>query len=65
MQKPTTPNPAPAPLAPKDAGAPSRSNRPRTALRPRYLEAHTVAWLRSLRDRERLRSRSPAAERAR
>jgi len=56
MQKPTSPNPPVAQVARKKAVAPARSNRPRTALRPRHLEAHAVAWLRSLRDTGRVRS---------
>jgi hypothetical protein len=63
MQKLPTPN-APitnaptAPTARRQAGAPPRPNRPRTGLCPRHLEAQAVAWLRSLRDRERPRSGS-------
>jgi hypothetical protein len=59
---PRTPSPPLAPLAPKDAGAPPRSPRPRTALRSRHIEAHAVAWLRSLREREPLRSSGAEAE---
>jgi hypothetical protein len=57
MQRPTSPNPPIAPpLARKKAGAASHSNRPRNVLRPRHLEAHAVAWLRSLRETGRVRS---------
>jgi hypothetical protein len=55
MQKPTSPHPAVAPLARKQAAAPLSEKLPRTVLRPRHLEAHTVAWLRSLRDLEPMR----------
>jgi hypothetical protein len=52
MQKPTSPSPAVVPLAREQAAAPSPRKLPRTTLRPRHLEAHAVAWLRSLRDRQ-------------
>jgi hypothetical protein len=65
MQQPTSPNPTPAPLARNEAGAPLRSSRPRTALRRRHVEAHAVAWLRSLRAGKRVGSTSAEADRAR
>jgi hypothetical protein len=52
MQRPTSPTPAVVPLARKQAAAPSPPKLPRTVLRRRHLEAHAVAWLRSLRDRQ-------------
>jgi hypothetical protein len=64
MQQPTSPNPPIAPVTRKKAGPAPRSYRPRTALRPRHLEAHAVAWLRSLRNTELVGSRrSPASPR--
>jgi uncharacterized membrane protein YbhN (UPF0104 family) len=65
MQEPTSPNSPIAPVARKKGAVPPRSNRPRTALRPRHLEAHAVAWLRSLPDRGRVRASSANAERTR
>jgi hypothetical protein len=56
MQEPTSPNPQIASAARRKAAAPSRFERPRTGLRRRHVEAHAVAWLRSLRDTERVRS---------
>jgi hypothetical protein len=56
MRRPTSPNPPIAPVARRKAGAAWHSNRPRNALRPRHLEAHAVAWLRSLRETGRVRS---------
>ena len=55
MQKPESSSPPVAAVArsgrtPSRANSLSRPSRPRTALRPRHLEAHAVAWLRSLRD---------------
>jgi hypothetical protein len=58
MQEPKTPNPQIAPIALQRAGAKPRSSRPLRAMRSRHLEAHAVAWLRSLRDRDGGRSRS-------
>jgi hypothetical protein len=53
MQKPKSPSPPVAAVARQDgvSSRPNspRANRPRTALRPRHLEAHAVTWLRSLR----------------
>jgi uncharacterized membrane protein YbhN (UPF0104 family) len=63
MQKPVTPHPPVSPVARGEPRAPSRSNLPRTALRPRDLEAHAVRWLRSLRDKEPVRPASADAER--
>jgi hypothetical protein len=61
MQQPTSPHPQIAPADRREVAAPSRSDRPRTALLRRHLEAHAVAWLRSLRDTERVRSWSAGA----
>jgi uncharacterized membrane protein YbhN (UPF0104 family) len=59
-EDPPTPGPAwAAPRSRDDAVSPPRSNRPRTPLRARHVEAHAVAWLRSLRDRERARPAQP------
>ncbi|MCW3029279.1 MAG: hypothetical protein JWN81_2490 [Solirubrobacterales bacterium] len=55
MQKPTSPIPAVLPLERKQLAAPSPPKLPRTVLRARHLEAHAVAWLRSLRDRQPMR----------
>jgi hypothetical protein len=55
MQEPMTPPQPAAALARETAGAPSRLHRPRPALRRRHLEAHAVAWLRSLRDAQPVR----------
>jgi hypothetical protein len=62
MQEPRSPSPPIARAARKPPGIPSRSDRPRTVLRPRHLEAHAVAWLRSLRVGERVRSPHPDAD---
>ncbi|MCW3068712.1 MAG: flippase-like protein [Solirubrobacterales bacterium] len=59
MQQRTNPNRQPVldfPAARKQPSKPSRPSRARTGLRRRHLEAHAAAWLRSLRDTERLRS---------
>jgi hypothetical protein len=50
MQQTTSPSRPTAPEARHKARAPSRSKLPRTLTRRRHLEAHAVAWLRSLRD---------------
>jgi hypothetical protein len=63
MQTPRSPIPPISPLTRRKGGAPPRSSRPRTSLRPRHLEAHAVAWLRSLRESERLPPSSGDAER--
>lgn len=65
MQVRTKPSPPIAPVEHENADAPPRSRSPRTGLRRRHLEAHTVAWLRSLRDTERVRPASVRAGRTR
>jgi hypothetical protein len=65
MHEPTSPNPPTTLLARKEAGVPSRSDRPLTVLRRRHLEAHALARLRSLRDGEPVRSWSTDTERTR
>jgi hypothetical protein len=55
MQKPKSSSPPVAGVArlgraSSRANSLARPSRPRTALRPRHLEAHAVAWLRSLRN---------------
>jgi hypothetical protein len=64
MQKPPVPHPQASPLTHRPAGMSSRSKLPRTALRRRDLEAHAVAWLRSLRGNDPVRSSSAERERA-
>ncbi len=50
MQTPKTPSTPVALLESGEVGARPRSDRLRAQWRPRHLEAHAVAWLRSLRD---------------
>jgi hypothetical protein len=61
MQKLTTLNPPDAPLTRRPPDTPSRPARPRAAMRSRHIEAHAAAWLRSLRDREPVRSSGAGA----